>query len=498
MTQKGKKTIWLIVLALCLLAGCTAAGMLGYAYHYGLQMQMNGGREITHEFGEPFADPGVSCVFGSFLGTPEAVEVTVDGQVDAEKLGAYELRYTAEFPIDALLFTVTCRVSDSRRVTVVDTKAPEITLLTNPDSYTLPGGTYAEEGFTATDNYDGDLTHLVERIQTQEYVTYRVADSSGNVAQISRKIEYSDPIAPELTLLGNAHSMLQVGTAYTEPGFTATDNCDGDISQRVTVSGQVDTGKAGTYVLTYCVADSYGNTATAQRTVYVSEMPAVPGVPHTQYEDPLPDNGKVIYLTFDDGPSEHTGKLLDILDKYGVKATFFVVYAGDQQTLKRMAEAGHTIAIHSATHDYAHIYSSKEAYWNDLYIVQQKIQAATGIRTMMVRFPGGSSNTISVQYCPGIMTELTQELGQRGFRYFDWHVDSKDAVGAKTKDEIYYNVVSGIAKRKNAKSTVVLQHDTTARSVEAAEMIIQWGIANGYSFQALTMESPGCQHGVRN
>jgi hypothetical protein len=96
------------------------------------------------------------------------------------------------------------------------------------------------------------------------------------------------------------------------------------------------------------------------------------------------------------------------------------------------------------------------------------------------------------------MTELTQELADQGYRYFDWHVDSKDAAGAKTRDEIFYNVVSGIAKRKNASYTVVLQHDTTARSVEAVEMIIQWGIANGYRFQPLTMESPGCHHGVKN
>lgn len=495
--KKGLRIFMTIVILICL-AVCTAAGVVGYTYRNGLQMQLNGERTLTQEFSEPFTDPGATCVFDGIFGEPKMVDVTVSGTVDTEKLGTYQLTYTAQYELDFGVFSLTCHATDICNVVVVDTKAPEIVLITNPDYYTLPGGTYEEEGFTARDNHDGDITALVERTQTQDQVTYRVTDASGNCAQVVRQIEYNDPIAPEITLLGEAHIMLKQNTTYKEAGFAALDNCDGDLTEKVTVSGEVDTGKAGTYVLTYTVEDSYGNLATAQRTVFVSAQPPVPGVPHTQYETPLPSNGKVIYLTFDDGPSTHTTKLLDILDRYGVKATFFVVYAGNAPVLQRMAESGHTVAIHSATHNYAQIYSSKEAYWNDLHIVQQKIQAATGIYSTIVRFPGGSSNTVSKQYCPGIMTELTQELADRGYRYFDWHVDSKDAAGAKTRDEIYYNVVSGIAQRKNASSTVVLQHDTTAQSVEAAEMIIQWGIANGYTFQALTMESPGCHHGVKN
>ena len=472
--------------------------MLGYTYRNGLQMQLSGEKTLTHEFSEPFTDPGVTCTFEGFFGETTAVDATVSGAVDTEKLGTYQLTYTAQYDLKFWFLTVTCHASDTRNVVVTDTEAPEIILTTDPDYYTLPGGTYVEEGFTAFDNHDGDITSQVERIQTQDQVTYRVTDASGNTAEAVRNIEYNDPIAPEITLLGDAHIMLQQKETYKEAGFTAMDNCDGDLTEKVTVSGEVDTTNAGTYTLTYTVEDSYGNVATAQRTVFVSAQPPVPGVPHTQYETPLPSNGKVIYLTFDDGPSTHTTKLLDILDRYGVKATFFVVYASNAPVLQRMVEAGHTVAIHSATHNYAQIYSSKEAYWNDLYIVQQKIEAATGIHSMMVRFPGGTSNTVSAKYTKGIMTELTQELTSAGFRYFDWHVDSQDAAGATTRDEIYYNVVSGIAQRKNAAYTVVLQHDITARSVEAAEMIIQWGIANGYTFQALTMDGPGCHHGVRN
>lgn len=491
--KRGLLIALLTVLAICLLAVGTAAGMLYHTYRNGLQLRLRGDWAFTQEYREAFADPGATCTFDGIFQDPKPVEVTVSGTVDTEKLGTYELTYSAEYELG--VFSLICHVSDTRRVTVTDTKAPEIQLLTNPDYYTLPGGTYQEEGFTATDNHDGDLTAAVQRTQDSEQVTYRVVDSSGNVAEVTRKIEYSDPIPPELTLLGAPHIMLQVGTPYEEQGFTAEDNCDGDISQKVTVSDTVDTGKEGIYTVEYSVQDNYGNKTTAERTVFVSKMPPVPGVPHTQYETPLPSNGKVIYLTFDDGPSEHTPRLLDILDKYGIKATFFVVYSQNKPVLQRMAEAGHTVAIHSATHNYAQIYSSVDAYLNDLYITQYNIKQATGIETMMFRFPGGSSNTISVQYCTGIMTELVNELSSRGFRYFDWHVDSQDAVGANTRDEVYYNAVSGIGNRK---STVILQHDITAHSVDAAEMIIQWGIANGYTFLPLTMESPYCQHGVQN
>lgn len=496
MKNSSKKKGWLIglivALGLCLV---TAAAMIWYTSQNGLQLQMVGDATIIQEYHSPFADPGASACFDGFFMKEKAIAVKTTGEVNTERLGTYRLTYSAEYVMDLYFFTIPCQVTVTRDVRVVDTRAPEIRLITNPDYFTLPGGTYEEEGFTAVDNHDGDITAAVVRTQTQDQVIYTVTDSSGNTAQVTRAIEYTDPIAPELTLLGAPHIMLQVGTAYTEAGAVAMDNCDGDLSQQVTVTGEVDTNQEGIYTLQYSVKDNFGNETTAQRVIFVSKMPVVPGVPHTQYEDPLPSNGKVIYLTFDDGPSEHTPKLLDILDKYQVKASFFVVYSGNKPVLQRMAQAGHTVAIHSASHDYSYIYSSVENYLNDLYITQYNIEQATGIKTMMFRFPGGTANTVSRQYRTGIMTELVQELTCRGFRYFDWHVDSKDAVGAETRDEIYYNAVSGIGNRKN---TVILQHDVTARSVEAAEMIIQWGIANGYSFLPLTMESPYCQHGTQN
>lgn len=497
-TKKNGLLVALVtVLSICLLAITAATVMLWYTCQNGLQLHLVGDTRITQEYKEPYTDPGTVASFNGFFYDEPSVPVTVKGTVNTDKLGGYALTYSSEYVLDLYFFSLKCQASQTRTVVVVDTQAPEIQLRTDPDYYTLPGGTYVEEGFTAVDNHDGDITDAVVRTQTEDQVIYKVTDSSGNTAEVTRKIDYTDPIAPEVTLLGAPHIMLQVGTSYQEQGATALDNCDGDLTQQVTVSGEVDTGKEGIYTVSYSVQDSFGNIGTAQRTIFVSKVPVVPGRPHTQYEDPLPSNGKVIYMTFDDGPSEHTPKLLDILKKYNVKATFFVVYSGNQEMLKRMAEEGHTVANHSATHNYAQIYSSTAAYWNDLHISQARIEAATGIRSMIVRFPGGSSNSVSKEYCPGIMTELTRDLVNNGYRYFDWHVSSKDAGVAHTRDEVYYYSVSGIAEREES-YTVLLQHDITSFSVEAAEMIIQWGIANGYTFEPLTMESPYCQHRVLN
>ena len=83
----------------------------------------------------------------------------------------------------------------------------------------------------------------------------------------------------------------------------------------------------------------------------------------------------------------------------------------------------------------------------------------------------------------------------QGFRYFDWNVDSYDAGGATTADQVFNNVVNGC---KGNRWSVVLQHDIHGFSVDAVERIIQWGLANGYTFKAMTMDSPGCHHGVNN
>lgn len=469
-----RRPIWPYILSAVLLVFLVAGIMLvSYFTTTELKITMNGQAEITLEYGDSYQEPGASAAFGD-----RQVDVTVSGQVLQDKVGTYTVTYTAEY------MRKTAQLQ--RVVRIVDTKAPTIVLVYNENTITLPGHAYEEEGFVAEDNYDGDITSRVERIVQEDKIIYKVSDSSGNTAEVHRPIKYGDVTAPELTLLGDKEITIQAGETYEEPGFTAIDDVEGDVSAKVEVTGTVDRYKPGTYTITYTVTDNYGNTSTVTRTVTVKEAPRPPVV------EP---NGNVIYLTFDDGPSSFTPRLLEILEKYNVKATFFVVGTAATEYYDDIVNAGHAIAIHTNTHDYSKLYASDEAFFEDLYAVREKIYQKTGVYTTLMRFPGGSSNRVSKSYCKGIMSRLTKAVEAQGFQYFDWNVDSNDAGGAETSEEVFQNVIKGV---KGRKYSIVLQHDIHKFSVEAVDDIIEWGLANGYTFEALTPSSPTAHHKVNN
>lgn len=495
-----KKGLWwklcLIILAFLLVASAVTVLAVWYSNTFVLTLELYGVQDVYVEYGDGFTDPGAQAQFrGTLLmRTPETVAVEITGEVDVEKLGDYTLTYRTQRIVDYYFGKLVLEQQSVRTVHVVDTTVPEIELVITGD-YTLPGHDYEEEGYTATDSHDGSLTERVRSVCVDGVVYYRVSDSSGNMAVVTREIFYDDPIPPVLTLEGDAEVSLIRGSKYVEPGYKAEDNCDGDLTHTVTVSGEVDTKTLGTYELVYSVTDSYQNTTTATRTVEVRALPKLPDLPDGDYQNPAEPNGKVIFLTFDDGPGPYTEKLLGILSKYGVKATFFVVNTGYTHILSQIAAQGHTLAMHSATHNYSQIYANEAAYFDDLKAIQDLIYSQTGQISTMLRFPGGSSNMVSAAYNEGIMTRLTAMIREMGYRYYDWNVDSRDAGGASSPEEVYANVVGGIY-RNNV--SIVLQHDIHWYSVDAVEWIIQWGIANGYSFQALTTSSPGCEHHVNN
>ncbi len=463
-----------------------------------LTLELKGNAETYVEFGQDYEELGAAAVFSGEDGVT-SVPVVIEGQVDTSHLGEYLLKYTAR--------TEHYVRTAYRHVHVVDTQAPKIQLVEDPNAYTIVYEPYKEEGFTATDNYDGDITHRVIRKEAEGVVTYTVSDSYGNVTTVTRTIRYIDPGIPNLQLQGGQIAYIMAGENYADPGYTATDKNDGDLTGSVVVTGVVDNLNPGVYTLRYAVSNSLGSTAHKERTVYViprqgedddkEEIPPeeLPEVSLPTEGITIVPNGKTIYLTFDDGPSAHTGRLLDVLAKYNVKATFFVMNTSDIGMISRTAEEGHALAIHTYSHRYSEIYASDEAFLADLQAMQDVIFQYTGQKVMLTRFPGGSSNSVSSAYNKGIMTRLTKKLQEMGYQYFDWNVDSNDAGGAKTAEQVFKNVTKGIAGCNNA---VVLQHDTKGFSVDAVEQIIAWGLCNGYTFKALDMNSPTCHHGVNN
>lgn len=440
-----------------------------------LSVTLNGESHVVLEYKQPYMEQGAHASYklGHFQWGPTDERLLPDMALSEGELGSYTLTYS--------YYVLWRKAVAVRTVDIVDTKPPQITLVTG-DGYTIPGQNYVEEGYSAWDEHDGDLTDKVTVEMVDGNAVYTVVDSSGNVAQQVRNIRYHDPVAPQLSLRGDPEITIFAGDAFVEPGYFATDNVDGDLTAAVAVAGDLNTYIAGRYFLTYTVTDAYGNSASKTRNITVQrrQLPAIV----------TPDE-KVIYLTFDDGPSKYTPKLLEILKRYGVKATFFVANGYYLDTLPQIAADGHTIGIHTYTHRYNEIYADMDAYFLDLRRIEAMIYEKTGLKPSILRFPGGSLNSIAEQQCPGIMDKLCQAVTDMGYRYFDWNVSSGDSGGTLTTEQIVNNVISGLQGKQRA---VVLQHDIIQNSVDAVEQIIQWGLENGYTFLPLTAQSPACQY----
>lgn len=559
MLQKKK---WYIITGLAAIILCILAAILFIlkTNRYYLELSIPD-KTITLEYGTSSVPEVTALCKGTLLnknGTPVKTEMT--GDIDLKKLGSYQVTYKASYKNMSLY--------EHRTIVVTDTLPPEIQLVSDPEHYTSPTAKYVEEGYMAIDNYDGDITDKVVRTESDGKIIYTVTDSNGNKTDVERTIIYKDVIAPIITLTGGADYKFTIGKAFTDPGFTASDDVDGDLTSNVLVEGTVDGKKAGTYKLTYTVADSSGNECKTERTVKVGDFKAptltlkgetdtyikvgqtysdpgftasdnvdgdltakvtVSGSVNTSkmgsntltyqvtdsagnqtkvirsvyvYEkqatsNPKDPGNKVIYLTFDDGPGKYTERLLNILDKYNVKATFFVTnqYPSYKNLIGETHRRGHTVALHTYSHDYSKIYKSETAYYADLAKIHDICVKQTGAVPTIVRFPGGTANGVSKKYCKGIMTKISKNLSYHGYLYCDWNVDSGDAAGATTADQVAANVIAGV---KNRKVSVVLQHDIKKYSVDAVEKIIFWGLENGYTFLPLTNDSPMIHHPANN
>lgn len=204
-----------------------------------------------------------------------------------------------------------------------------------------------------------------------------------------------------------------------------------------------------------------------------------------------------VYLTFDDGPSSNTEKILDILRKYDVKATFFVVGTQNdslRKYYKKIVDEGHTLGMHSYSHKYSEIYVSEDAFIRDLDRISDLIYEETGVRSKVYRFPGGSSNSVS--RVP--MSKLEGILADRGIDYYDWNIVSGDATNpAPSTEEIIENSLNGIEKYKEA---MILFHDLANKTttVEALPRIIQELKDRGITIAPIDEDTMLIQHNVNN
>ena len=437
------------------------------------KIRLNGNKFIKVEYGDHYEEQGCTA---TYQGKDISDMIWYESDVNEEIVGKYK---------------VICKirknkfiVSKERIVEVVDTKKPEIELAGDVEKTICPKAEYEEEGFTAKDNYDGDLTKSVKREENEKEIVYSVSDSSGNIETIKRTIIKEDKTAPEITLNGNETIYVTVGNKYNEQGAKAIDNCDDDLSDGIKTEGSVDTSNVGTYTIKYSVEDTSGNIGTKERKVVVQKAAQ-------KLSSSLGCGAAgTIYLTFDDGPNDsYTPTILNVLKKYGVKATFFVTRAGSDSLITREYNEGHAVAVHTWTHDYGSIYASSEAFWNDFNKVQERIKRLTGSETKLMRFPGGASNTVSK--VP--MSTLANEALSKGYNYIDWNISSGDAGGTTDPNQECRNVTGSLSK---SRGNVVLMHDIKKHTMNAIECIVKYGIDNGYTFAKLD-SSVICRHATK-
>ncbi|OXM84937.1 polysaccharide deacetylase family protein [Paenibacillus rigui] len=202
---------------------------------------------------------------------------------------------------------------------------------------------------------------------------------------------------------------------------------------------------------------------------------------------------KTAYLTFDDGPSGNTLRILRILREHGVRATFFVTgraAAADKHSLQAIVEAGHALGNHTYSHDYNRVYASTEAFQADVRRLDRFLEQTVGVKPRIMRFPGGSNNHQSRKYGgSNVMTNIIRDISQQGYSYFDWNVSSTDAAGAVVSEE---QIVEAVKQNSRGKrQAIILMHDLDQKTttVDALPHIIRHLKEQGYRFDVLNKKS---------
>ncbi len=464
MKKYGIKNIFIIFVIILLFIG------LVYSLLENKIRIKNYNKSITINYNDEYSYDLLRVCYGNYFSCKE-LKPEIYGVVDTSKIGTYKVSYSYKYKNKKLLLKETVKVMDNIK--------PKITLKDDV-IYSCKDGKIYNLYYKAKDNFDGDLTSKVKVIKKDGKVILKVKDSHKNVTIKELDIHKEDNEAPNIKLKGYKERNFVVGSNYVDDGVEVKDNCDKNI--KVTKKSNVDYNKAGSYEIKYTAKDSSGNTSTVKRIINIKDIDS---------------KDKMVYLTFDDGPSVYTLELLDVLKKYNVKATFFVTNNGDEKIIKRAYDEGHKIGIHSYTHNFAYIYSSIDNYFEDLYKMQEKLKSLTGETITLVRFPSGSSNIISKSYDNGtkIMSTLTRMVEQRGFTYCDWDIACMDYLNEGIDSVKVYNKVISQLKEDR---TIVLQHDIRKYSTDSVEMIIKYCIENGYTFDVIREDNYIVHHNLNN
>lgn len=386
-------------------------------------------------------------------------DVIIDSsKVNVNKIGEYSVIY---------------KFHDSKevvKVNIVDTTAPEFDVKSKKVAL----------------NQIVDPSHLVHNIKdaTKTSVRFKkeyrfdklgekeveviVEDEANNRTIKKVKVEVvKDETAPEIIA---SNTSILVGTK-TDLKSLVTLKDDFDSEPTVTIEeGEFNVDKIGSYHVKFIAKDASGNQS--EKTITI------------QVIDKTSKNEKVVYLTFDDGPSKYTPEVLKILEKYNCKATFFItgMNASYRKYIKVAHDQGHTIGLHTYSHNYSKVYASVDAYFKDLEKIGQLAKEYIGFVPKYIRFPGGGSNTISARYTKGIMTKLTKMVEEKGYKYYDWNAENGDGYSKMSQSEMLKR-----ATTSSANQIMILMHDANGKqnTVDILPKVIEHYQKRGYTFKAI-------------
>ncbi|MEG0276773.1 MAG: polysaccharide deacetylase family protein, partial [Coprobacillus sp.] len=302
-------------------------------------------------------------------------------------------------------------------------------------------------------------------------------------------VEAKDSEAPTIKGIEKL-TVLQGDDVNLKAGVVVKDDHDKNPTLAIDDSS-LNLSEVGEYDVAYRVKDDANN-----EEVYIRKIEVV-----SRYDnrEASADGVKVCYLTFDDGPSANTEKILKILDEYHIKATFFVTGTSpkDYHYIKKAYDKGHTIGLHTFSHDYERIYSSLKNYIQDLNEIKEVVYQQTGEYSKIIRFPGGSSNLVSRKYNVGIMKRLTKRVIDLGYQYYDWTSINGDGENIKTVNGLKRKAVEEIGDKEDI---MFLMHDSASceATVKSLPSILDYMIKKGYQFKAIEEDAPTFHHTVQN
>ncbi len=405
----------------------------------------------------------------------------IDNHVDAQKLG----QYTIEYHYKQRTFTLEVFVDD---VTPPQFETINTQILKNQ---TVNPATLVKD----IRDDSQTIVYFLKDYLFNEIKTYKVEivveDAYGNKTVKNAYVLVEDKDIQAPIVEGIEPLTILIGEdIHLREGVIVRDNHDTQPILNIDDS-LLNLRKTGEYEVKYIVEDHSGNKATYIRKVEVL----------SQYDnkEPKADGRKTCYLTFDDGPSQNTKAILDILDRYHIKATFFVTGESQEYVhyIKTAHDKGHTIGLHAYDHDYQKIYSSVSQYMKDLNQISELVYKQTGEYTHFIRFPGGSSNMVSKQYNSGIMKRLTHKVIDLGYQYYDWTSLNGDGENIKTVEGLKKKAIESIG---NKEDIMFLMHDSGAcdNTVKALPDILDYLIKKGYEFYPIDEKSPTFHHTVQN